>query len=93
MPMMRPALESLLEKVGNKYALAVLAGKRARQLREGQLPMVEVSAGASFVTAALEEVAAGKVRPEAAGGLAKPVPAVPAVPVAPADAGRVTAGP
>jgi DNA-directed RNA polymerase subunit omega len=59
--MIRPPLESLLDKIENKYALVVTAAKRARVLKEGQLPMVDVASN-NPVTVALEEIAAGKIR-------------------------------
>jgi len=61
--MIRPPLESLLEKIDNKYALVVSVAKRARVLKEGQLPMVDV-ASSNPVTVSLEEIAAGKIRIE-----------------------------
>jgi len=57
----KPPLEALLGRVENKYALVIVAAKRARQLKEGALPMVEVDS-ANPVTVALEEIAAGKIR-------------------------------
>jgi len=57
----KPPLEALLDRVENKYALVIVAAKRARQLKEGALPMVEVDS-ANPVTVALEEIAAGKIR-------------------------------
>ena len=59
--MIRPPLESLLDKIDNKYALVVTVAKRARVLKEGQLPMVDV-ASSNPVTVSLEEIAAGKIR-------------------------------
>jgi DNA-directed RNA polymerase subunit omega len=59
--MIRPPLESLLDKIDNKYALVVAVAKRARVLKEGQLPMVDV-ASSNPVTVSLEEIAAGKIR-------------------------------
>ncbi|HLW60111.1 MAG TPA: DNA-directed RNA polymerase subunit omega [bacterium] len=61
--MIRPSLESLLEKIENKYVLVVAVSKRARVLKEGQLPMVDVASN-NPVTVALEEIAAGKIRVE-----------------------------
>ncbi len=63
MPMIRPPLESLLDRVDNKYSLVVGVAKRARQLKEGHLPMVDI-VSTNPVTVALEEIAAGKVRVE-----------------------------
>jgi DNA-directed RNA polymerase subunit omega len=57
----KPPLEALLDRVENKYALVIVAAKRARQLKEGALPMVDVDSG-NPVTVALEEIAAGKIR-------------------------------
>lgn len=59
--MIKPPLEALLDRVENKYALVIVAAKRARQLKEGGLPMVDVDSG-NPVTVALEEIAAGKIR-------------------------------
>lgn len=59
--MIKPPLEALLGRVENKYALVIVAAKRARQLKEGALPMVEVDSG-NPVTVALEEISAGKIR-------------------------------
>jgi DNA-directed RNA polymerase subunit omega len=57
----KPPLEALLAKIENKYALVVAVAKRARVLKEGQLPMVDVASN-NPVTVALEEIAAGKIR-------------------------------
>ncbi|MGH2427186.1 MAG: DNA-directed RNA polymerase subunit omega, partial [bacterium] len=57
----KPPLEALLDRVENKYALVIVAAKRARQLKEGALPMVDIDS-ANPVTIALEEIAAGKIR-------------------------------
>ncbi|HET6780845.1 MAG TPA: DNA-directed RNA polymerase subunit omega [bacterium] len=59
--MIKPPLEALLGRVENKYALVIVAAKRARQLKEGALPMVDIDS-ANPVTIALEEIAAGKIR-------------------------------
>lgn len=61
--MIKPPLEALLDRVDNKYALVIVAAKRARQLKDGALPMVDVDTG-NPVTIALEEISAGKVRHE-----------------------------
>lgn len=61
--MIKPLLEALLDRVSNKYALVIVAAKRARQIKEGALSMVDVDTG-NPVTAALEEIAAGKIRYE-----------------------------
>jgi DNA-directed RNA polymerase subunit omega len=60
----KPPLEALLDRVENKYALVIVAAKRARQLKEGALPLVDVDSS-NPVTVALEEIAAGKIRYEA----------------------------
>ncbi|MDR7523582.1 MAG: DNA-directed RNA polymerase subunit omega [Armatimonadota bacterium] len=61
--MIKPSLEELLERVPSKYALVMAAAKRARQLKEGVLPLVDVDS-ANTVTIALEEIATGRVRIE-----------------------------
>lgn len=59
--MIRPSLEELLEQVEIKYALVIGAGKRARQLKEGALPLVDIDS-TNAVSLALEEIATGRVR-------------------------------
>ena len=61
--MIKPPLEALLERVSNKYALVIVAAKRARQIKEGALSVVDLDTR-NQVTAALEEIAAGKIRYE-----------------------------
>jgi len=59
----KPPLEALLDRVSNKYALVIVAAKRARQLKDGALPMVDIDTQ-NPVTISLEEIAAGKIRYE-----------------------------
>jgi DNA-directed RNA polymerase subunit omega len=59
----KPPLEELLEQVDTKYALVLAAAKRARQIKDGGLPMVDIDS-TNPVTVALEEIATGKVRIE-----------------------------
>ena len=59
--LLNPDVLALLAKIENKYALVVAVAKRARVLKEGQLPMVDVASN-NPVTVALEEIAAGKIR-------------------------------
>ncbi len=59
--MIKPSLEELLEQVESKYALVIVAAKRAMQLREGALPLVDIDT-TNPVSIALEEIATGKIR-------------------------------
>lgn len=61
--MIKPPLEELLEQVDTKYALVLAAAKRARQIKDGQLPLVDIDS-TNPVTIALEEIATGRVRVE-----------------------------
>lgn len=61
--MIKPSLEELLEHVESKYALVMAAAKRARQLKEGSLPLVDIDS-TNPVSIALEEIATGKIRIE-----------------------------
>jgi len=54
--------DRLEREVGSKYALVILAAKRARHLKEGSQPLVR-SVSANPLTVAFEEIAGGKVRP------------------------------
>ncbi|HHV72230.1 MAG TPA: DNA-directed RNA polymerase subunit omega [Clostridia bacterium] len=58
--MINPSLDSLLEKVDNKYTLVVAAAKRARQLMDGQKALVD-SQSKKPVTIALEEINQNKI--------------------------------
>jgi len=61
--MIKPSLEELLAQVNNKYALVIITSKRARQVKEGMLPLVDIDS-TNPVTIALEEIATGKIRYE-----------------------------
>ena len=70
--MIHPSVDKLLKEVPSKYALVIIAAKRARQINsyhhqlgEGTFddyapPMVE-SRSKNYLTMALEEVAQGKI--------------------------------
>ena len=58
--MINPSLDSLVKKVDSKYTLVVLAAKRAREIMDGQQPLVEAKSNKP-VTIALEEVAQGEI--------------------------------
>ncbi|MEN6413104.1 MAG: DNA-directed RNA polymerase subunit omega [Veillonellales bacterium] len=54
--MVHPSLNELLSKVDNKYILAVLGAKRAREIVDGSKPLVDCKSSKP-VTIALEEIA------------------------------------
>ncbi len=58
--MARVTVEDCLEKVGNRFALVILAAERARQLSKGARPLVECD-NKPAVTA-LREIADGKIK-------------------------------
>jgi len=57
----RITVEDCIEFVDNRFALVVLAGKRARQLMSGARPIVEFGKNKPTVVA-LRDIATGKVR-------------------------------
>ena len=71
--MITPPIDKLLQQVDSKYALVIIAAKRARQINsyhhqlgEGTFddyapPMVE-SRSKNYLTMALEEVSQGKIQ-------------------------------
>ena len=70
--MIHPRIDELLENVRSRYALVIVAAKRARQINnyhhqlgEGTFdefpPLVE-SRSKNYLTMALEEVAEGKIK-------------------------------
>ena len=58
--MINPPLDILLQKVDCKYTLAVFSAKRAREIIDGDKPIVE-SHSNKPLTNALEEIAQGKI--------------------------------
>lgn len=58
--LVEPTIEKLLTKVDNRYVLAMLAAKRARQLTEFAQPLIEVKSK-NVVSIAAEELAADKL--------------------------------
>ncbi|HHP51651.1 MAG TPA: DNA-directed RNA polymerase subunit omega [Moorella mulderi] len=60
--MKQPSIDGLEKKVGSRYALAVMAAKRARMLREEDYIDLYHPRGTKPVTVALLEIAAGKIK-------------------------------
>ena len=58
--MIKPTLESLMKKVDSKYTLVTLAAKRARELTDGDEPLVDVET-TRVVSIAMEEIDQGKI--------------------------------
>ncbi len=58
--MIYPSVDQLLQNVDSRYSLVIMTAKRARQLKENQLGK-EDSGFIKEVTAALEDIAAGKI--------------------------------
>jgi DNA-directed RNA polymerase subunit omega len=58
--MIDPTLDVLVSKVDSKYTLVVLAAKRAREILDGDKPLVECKSNKQ-VTIALSEVAADEI--------------------------------
>ena len=58
--LVKPPLEKLLPKVDNRYVLAILVAKRARQLVDGALPLMD-SDSPNWVTVACEELASNRI--------------------------------
>ena len=63
MDMVTPSINTILKKMDSRYALVVLAAKRARQLMEDEsiLKSDENMRSNKNVTNALEEIAEGKI--------------------------------
>jgi DNA-directed RNA polymerase subunit omega len=55
-----PSADRLESKVGNKYALVIVAAKRARQLKEGAMPFVEC-VSENPLSIAMDEVGSEKI--------------------------------
>lgn len=60
MSMIDPSIDYLADKVGSKYALVIMASKRARQLVDGAPALVKCDSNKP-VSIALKEIAEGLV--------------------------------
>lgn len=59
---MHTALENLLDKAnGSVYKLVVMTAKRALEIAEGAVKLVDVNTEEKPISVALKEIAAGKV--------------------------------
>lgn len=56
-----PSIDSLVKKVDSKYTLVTLAALRARELTDGQAPLIPDGDNKKPVTIALEEVYRDKI--------------------------------
>ncbi|NLN52084.1 MAG: DNA-directed RNA polymerase subunit omega, partial [Clostridiaceae bacterium] len=59
--MTKPSIEELLPKAENRYVLAMLTAKRARQLIDGAQPMIETKTE-NYVSVAAEEINSDEVK-------------------------------
>lgn len=62
--LIKPTLESLMTKVDSKYTLVTLAAKRARELTDGEEPLVDVES-TKVVSIAMEEIDQSQISYEA----------------------------
>ena len=58
--MLKPSIDTLLDKVPSKYSLVILEAKRAHELEEGATPTQEFKSVKSTLRA-LEEIESGNV--------------------------------
>jgi DNA-directed RNA polymerase subunit omega len=59
--LIEPSIDNLLKKVENKYILSLLIAKRARELFDGEEPLI-YTPYINKVTTAIHEVDQGKIR-------------------------------
>jgi DNA-directed RNA polymerase subunit omega len=59
--MIYPSADKIDEQIDSKYALVVLAAKRAKQLKEGSRPRIQTTS-VNPLTIALEEIAQGEIK-------------------------------
>lgn len=59
--MLEPSIDSLQEKIDSKYSLVTISARRARQLQDGEKPLVEEPNSYTYVGVALEEIYADKI--------------------------------
>ncbi len=56
-----PSIDSLVKKVDSKYTLVTLAAQRAREITDGQIPLITGAQDKKPATVALEEIYEDKV--------------------------------
>ncbi|NBG89136.1 DNA-directed RNA polymerase subunit omega [Isachenkonia alkalipeptolytica] len=59
--MLNPSVNDLVEIVGSKYTLIVLAAKRAREINLGAIPTVDMPNSNKAVSIATQEIYEGKI--------------------------------
>jgi DNA-directed RNA polymerase subunit omega len=59
--MARVTVEDCLEVIPNRFLLAMVASKRAKQLYKGAEPLIENKAGNKKIVLALREIAANEI--------------------------------
>lgn len=62
--MARITVEDCLKAVPNRFLLAMVAAKRAKQLYKGAAPLIENKSNNRKIVLALREIAAGKIEYE-----------------------------
>jgi DNA-directed RNA polymerase subunit omega len=62
--MARVTVEDCLTVIPNRFLLAMVAAKRAKQLYKGAEPLIENKSGNKKVVLALREIAAGSIEYE-----------------------------
>ena len=61
--MLNPSFKGILEEGDSKYTLVMLTAKRARQIIDGEKPLIDTKS-TKPVTVAIEEILEGKVKYE-----------------------------
>lgn len=59
--MLKPSIDSLLDRVNSKYSLVILASKRAHELDAGAQPTIDEFESVKSVGRALEEIESGNL--------------------------------
>jgi DNA-directed RNA polymerase subunit omega len=60
--MIYPSIDELLQKVDSKYTLVSIASKRARQLKENEVLLIDRPVSRKHVGMSLEEMHEGKIQ-------------------------------
>ena len=59
--MLEPSIDKLQERIQSKYQLVILSSRRARQLADGEKPLIEEPKSHKHVGVALEEIPEGNL--------------------------------
>ena len=60
--MLKPSINEVLDKIDNRYYLVGTVAKRAREIIDGSMPLVDAKVGEKPLSIAIDELNSGKIK-------------------------------